>query len=82
MIPDAIILDRSFLELSVRAGIVEYWVIDLSGRRLVIHRVPEDGACRCVLAYREGERVACRAAPGAEVRVGDLLSVRNGPGSN
>jgi Uma2 family endonuclease len=101
--PGAIVLNRSFLEISARvrpgdlrlvaevsdttllfdlttkarlyarAGIPEYWVVDVNGRRLVIHREPADGVYRSVVAYGEEERVATLAAPTVEVLVKDLL---------
>ena len=101
--PDAIVLTRSFLELSsqarpdelrlvaeisrttlpfdlttkarlyARAGIPEYWVLDLEGRRLIVHRYPAGDGYRSVTAYSENEHVATLAAPSHEVRVGDLL---------
>ena len=101
--PDAIVLTRSFLDLSsqarpdelrlvvevsrttlafdlttkarlfARARIPEYWVLDLEGRRLIVHRDPAEERYSSVMAYSENERVATLAAPSQEVRVGDLL---------
>ena len=59
--------------LYARAGIVEYWVLDLNGRRLIVHRRPEAGAYREVMAYAEQESVAPLAAPGAGLVVVNLL---------
>ena len=59
--------------LYARAGIAEYWVLDVVGRRLIVHRRPVDGAFREVMAYAELESIAPLAAPDAAVRVGDLL---------
>jgi Uma2 family endonuclease len=101
--PDAIVLTRSFLDLSsqarpeelrlvvevsrttlafdlttkarlyARARIPEYWVLDLEGRRLIVHRDPAEERYSSVIAYSENERVATLAVPSQEVRVGDLL---------
>ena len=101
--PDAIVLNRSFLEipglarpedlhliaevssssltfdlttkawLYARSGIAEYWVLDLAGRRLIIHREPVHGLYRSVVAFSEEERVATLGAPERDVRVGDFL---------
>jgi Uma2 family endonuclease len=58
--------------LYAAAGIVEYWVVDVAGRRLFVHREPdEDGYT--VVEYGEEERVATLAAPELSVRVGELL---------
>jgi len=44
--------------LYARAGITEYWVLDLPGRRLIVHRDPENGQYGSVAAYNEQESVA------------------------
>jgi Uma2 family endonuclease len=51
--------------LYARAGIVEYWVLDVSGRRLIVHREPQLGKYAAVLIYSEQEGVAPIAAPHA-----------------
>jgi Uma2 family endonuclease len=60
--------------LYARAGIPDYWVLDLNGRRLVVHREPARGVYKAVMAYDEHERVAPLAAPGREIAIADLLS--------
>jgi Uma2 family endonuclease len=60
--------------LYARAGIPEYWVLDLNARRLVVHREPAGGVYKAVVAYDEHERVAPLAAPGREIAIADLLS--------
>ena len=59
--------------LYARAGIVEYWVLDLTGRRLIVHREPELGSYRSVIAYSESEKVAPLASPQHELPVGDIF---------
>lgn len=59
--------------LYARAGIVEYWVLDVNGRRLIVHREPEGGRYLSVSAYGECELVAPIAAPGAEFCAGRAL---------
>src|SRR5580704_2019152 len=51
--------------LYARAGIPEYWVLDVSGRRLIVHRHPQSGKYTEVLIYSEQEAVAPLAAPHA-----------------
>jgi Uma2 family endonuclease len=51
--------------LYARAGIVEYWVLDVTGRRLIVHRDPQSGKYTTVLIYNEQESVAPLAAPHA-----------------
>ncbi len=59
--------------LYARAEIVDYWVLDVTGHRLIVHRRPSDGQYRDVMAYAEAESVAPHAAAGIRVLVGDLL---------
>ncbi len=59
--------------LYARSGIVEYWVLDVDGRQLIVHREPVEGQYQSVVTFGEEERVATLAAPEREVRVGDLL---------
>ncbi len=44
-------------ELYARAGIVEYWVIDVAAPRLIVHRDPRQGLYGSVTAYSEEETV-------------------------
>jgi len=60
--------------LYARAGIPEYWVLDLNGRRLIVHRQPEGSVYKSVVAYDEQERVAPLAADGREIPVADLFA--------
>ncbi len=55
--------------LYARAGIVEYWVLDVDGQRLFVHRNPESGKYRTIAAYEEHESVAPLAAPDNEFPV-------------
>ncbi|SPF55495.1 conserved hypothetical protein [Candidatus Sulfopaludibacter sp. SbA4] len=59
--------------LYARAGIVEYWVLDVAGRRLIVHRDPQAGRYRSVVAYGEHESVAPLGAPKSFLRVGDVF---------
>src|SRR5205085_776518 len=59
--------------LYARAGIAEYWVLDIPGRRMVVHRDPQQAQYRLVAAYGEDESVARMAAPNSELHVRDVL---------
>ena len=59
--------------LYARAGIAEYWVVDLRGRRVIVHRRPEGGRYLDVVAYLADEMVETLGAPGVAIRVGDLF---------
>jgi Uma2 family endonuclease len=60
--------------LYARAGIAEYWALDLNGRRLIVHRDPRGSVYKSVVAYSEQERVAPLSASESEVLVADLLN--------
>jgi Uma2 family endonuclease len=55
--------------LYARAGIVEYWVLDVAGRRLIVHRQPHMGRYQSVVAYAQTESVAPLAAPDRQFAV-------------
>ncbi|MBC8167924.1 MAG: Uma2 family endonuclease [Bryobacteraceae bacterium] len=59
--------------LYARAGIAEYWVLDVCGRRLIVHRDPRDGQYGSVAGYEEAESVAPLAAPASELRVENIF---------
>ena len=59
--------------LYARAGIVEYWALDVAARRIVVHREPANGSYVSVAIYGEQETVAPLAKPGAEFRVADAF---------
>jgi Uma2 family endonuclease len=55
--------------LYARAGIAEYWVLDVPGRRLIVHRDPQSGQYGSVTAYDEHENVTPLAAPNSTFQV-------------
>jgi Uma2 family endonuclease len=59
--------------LYARAGIIEYWVLDIPNRRMIVHRDPEGGRYTSVQAYSEEESVSPLAAPTAALRVKDVI---------
>jgi len=60
--------------LYARAGIPEYWVLDVNGRQLLVHREPRNGKYQTVTVYSADESVATLADPSSAVRVADLFS--------
>lgn len=44
--------------LYARSKIPEYWVLDITGRRLVVHRNPSDGVYTAIHAFSAGESVS------------------------
>ena len=64
--------------LYCRAGLPDYWVLDIKGRRImgrriIEHREPLEGAYRSITIYAEDEPVTPLAAPNASIRAADLL---------
>lgn len=55
--------------LYARAGIADYWVLDVNKRRLIVHREPVGGNYTSVLSYRHSESVAPLASPESLFRV-------------
>ncbi len=58
--------------LYARAGVREYWVLDLKGRRLVVHRHPHDGAYHSVQFFSESEILSLEGRTEI-IRVAELL---------
>jgi Uma2 family endonuclease len=59
--------------LYARAGIRDYWVVDVSGRRLLVYRDPQAGDYATHQALGAADAVSPLAVPGAAVLVADLL---------
>ena len=59
--------------LYARAGIHEYWVVDINGRRLLVYRTPQAGDYANRQALDPADTLSPLAAPAAVVRVADLL---------
>ena len=61
-------------ELYARAGIPEYWVVDVDGRRIVVHRGPHEGAYERVTELRSGELLGSEALTGIELPLDELFA--------
>ncbi len=59
--------------LYARAGIREYWVVDVNGRRLLVNRDPQAGDYVSQRALGPADAVRPLTASGPSVRVADLL---------
>jgi Uma2 family endonuclease len=59
--------------LYAHAGIREYWVVDLAGRQIFVHRRPATEGYAEITAYGPDESVATLARPDDSVRVSGLL---------
>src|SRR5262245_30586381 len=58
--------------LYARAGIREYWVVDINGRRLLTYRDPQAGDYATQQAFGPADTVSPLAVPAATVRVAAL----------
>ncbi|MGO9254759.1 MAG: Uma2 family endonuclease [Bryobacteraceae bacterium] len=63
--------------LYARARIADYWVLDVAGRRMIVHRDPQAEGYRTVTVFGAEDSVAPLAAPTAFLRIGDAF-VRGG----
>jgi Uma2 family endonuclease len=61
-------------ELYARAGVPEYWVVDIHGGRVVVHRGPREGAYEQVSEVRAGGALASQVLPGVELAVDELFA--------
>lgn len=52
---------------------MEYWIVDIAGRRLYVHRQPGTEGYTDVRAYEADEDVSALAVPDRPVRVSSLL---------
>jgi Uma2 family endonuclease len=60
------------------AGVGEYWVHDVNGRRIVAHRAPRAGSYSEVRELRAGDRIADPPAGLPELDVSELLGAVGG----
>jgi Uma2 family endonuclease len=60
--------------LYARAGIGDYWIVDLTGARLLVHRAPRDGVYRSVESLATGATVAPVTFPERTIAVADILA--------
>jgi Uma2 family endonuclease len=56
-----------------RAGVAEYWVVDISNRHVHVHQAPLDSGFADVSSYEAGNVILVPGTEDAEVRVEDLL---------
>jgi Uma2 family endonuclease len=61
--------------LYARAGIQEYWVLDIQRRQLIVHREPKSGRYSSVIAFGENEAVAPLSAPDKPFPLPDIFAL-------
>ena len=55
------------------AGIPEYWLVDLTGRRIIVHRRALDGRYSEVTTLGRGDAVALQTVPGLTLSVDEIF---------
>lgn len=59
--------------LYARAGVIEYWVVDLPNRRLHVHQEPTASGYARILALAESQSIAPLSKPEATITIRALL---------
>ena len=65
---------RKKAQLYARAGVIEYWVVDVNRQRLIVHRDPSVGAYQSITEYSGSEQVAPLAAPQSSLIVASIFA--------
>jgi Uma2 family endonuclease len=60
-------------DLYARAGVPEYWVLDVGGRQLIVHRRPVGGQFTLIQTFSEHDSVAPEFSPASTATVVSLL---------
>jgi Uma2 family endonuclease len=60
-------------DLYARAGVPEYWVLDIPGRRIIAHRKLTAGRFEEIIAFSDGEIVAPAGRPDLTLAVAECL---------
>lgn len=63
--------------LYARAGIREYWIVNITGRQVLVHRQPTREGYAEITAYGPDEMIATLIRPDGSVKVTDLLPPTN-----
>jgi Uma2 family endonuclease len=59
--------------LYAEAGIADYWIVNLPGEQIIVHRDPTPTGYRSVQVLRRGEMVSPLAFPDLQIAVSDVL---------
>jgi Uma2 family endonuclease len=60
-------------DLYARAGVPEYWVVDLNARRVIAHRAPSRGVYADVTTVAEHESIALESHAAAAIPLNQIL---------
>jgi Uma2 family endonuclease len=61
------------IPLYSRAGIREYWIVDLAGESVEVYRDPSPDRYRLIRLLKHGDRIAPEAFPDVEIAIDDVL---------
>jgi Uma2 family endonuclease len=56
-----------------RYGIADYWIVNLPGQQIEVHREPRDGAYRTTTRYSHGDTLTLLAFPDVALLADDIL---------
>jgi Uma2 family endonuclease len=62
--------------LYARAGIREYWIVDLADETVEVYQEPSPAGYRLIRRLRHGDRIAPEAFPDVEIAIDDVLLPR------
>ncbi|HEX5166758.1 MAG TPA: Uma2 family endonuclease [Thermomicrobiales bacterium] len=60
--------------LYARAGIPEYWVVDLTARRVLRHSAPRDGRYKVIEEFADTDQVVSMTEPSITIAVSDIFA--------
>ncbi|MBL8232100.1 MAG: Uma2 family endonuclease [Bryobacterales bacterium] len=64
---------RHKAQLYARAGIADYWVVDINAQRVIVHRKPTPKGYLSALIYGSGEAISPLEKPEAEIAIDSLF---------
>lgn len=64
------------LKVYAECGVNEYWIVNLVGRCIEVHRKPGGGRYWQVQIHDETSRISCERYPDLELRVADVLPAK------
>ncbi|WP_395141233.1 Uma2 family endonuclease [Armatimonas sp.] len=59
--------------LYATAGVPEYWIVNITGRTVIVHRDPSDDVYRSVITYDETQALSPQAAPEHSIVIAQIL---------
>jgi Uma2 family endonuclease len=66
--------------LYARTGVPEYWIVDINGERIEVHRAPSEAGYRASRFYLRGESLSPAFAPDLTVQADAILGPIESPG--